>query len=193
MTKQKAALQRLCLHAPSSFSYDDPLMAAQLPELFLTASVKRMQLSEADINRCIDKLSEEQMWHRGADHENSIANLLLHLEGNMRQWFLHGIDGQPDVRVRDAEFSLAPVHRSEEVRSRFAATLAECCTVIGSLPPERLMETINPQPTGNWGPMTILEAILRITGHLLMHQGQIIMLTKQLKGADLDLSIPRKR
>jgi hypothetical protein len=168
-------------------------MADQIPHLFLIASAKAIQLSEDAINRCIDKLSDDQMWHRGADHENSIANLLLHLEGNLRQWFLHGIDGQPDVRNRDSEFALSPSQRCAEIRSRFAATLAECRKVIGSLPPARLLETIHPQPTGNWPPMTILEAICRVTGHLQSHTGQIIMLTKQLTGADLDLSMPRKR
>ena len=168
-------------------------MPDQIPEIFLTAAVKRMQLSEDDINRCLDKLSDEQMWHRGADHENSVANLLLHLEGNHRQWFLHGIDGQPDVRRRDAEFTLSPSQRCAEVRRCFAATLAECRKVIGSLPPERLLEMVDPQPGGGWGPMTILEAILRITGHLQLHQGQIILLTKQLAATDLDLSLPRKR
>jgi hypothetical protein len=168
-------------------------MADQIPHLFLTASVKGMQLSEDAINRCIDKLSDEQMWHRGADHENSVANLLLHLEGNLRQWFLHGIDGQPDVRNRDSEFALSPSQRCAEIRSRFAATVDECRKVIGSLPPARLLEIINPQPTGNWPPTTILEAICRVTGHLHLHVGQIIMLTKQLSGDDLDLSMPRKR
>jgi hypothetical protein len=65
--------------------------------------------------------------------------------------------------------------------------------VIGSLPPARLLEVINPQPTGILGPMTILEAIFRIVGHLQLHQGQIILLAKQLTGADMDLSLPRKR
>jgi hypothetical protein len=133
------------------------------------------------------------MCHRGADYENTIANLLLHLEGNLRQWFLHGIDGQPDVRTRDSEFALSPSMQPGEIRERFAATLAEGRSVIGSLPPERLLETIDPQPTGNWGPMTILAAIFRIVSHLEMHTGQIILLTKQLKDCDLDLSIPRKR
>ncbi len=168
-------------------------MTNQLPDVFLNAAVKRMQLSEADIDRCLDKLTSEQMWYRGADHENSVVNLLLHLEGNLRQWFLHGIDGQPDVRTRDAEFALSPSHQAEQVRRQFAATLAECRKVIAALPHERLLETIDPQPTGGWGPMTILEAILRITGHLQLHQGQIILLTKQLTAGDLDLSIPRKR
>lgn len=168
-------------------------MADQIANVFLAASVKRIQLSEDEINRCLDKLSEEQMLHRGADYENSIVNLLLHLEGNLRQWFLHGIDGQPDVRTRDAEFTLSPSQQCAEVRSCFAATLAECRSVIGSVSPERLLETINPQPAGNWGPMTILEAIYRIVGHLQLHQGQIILLTKQLAATDLDLSLPRKR
>jgi hypothetical protein len=65
--------------------------------------------------------------------------------------------------------------------------------VIGSLAPERLLEMIDPQPSGSWGPMTILEAIYRIVSHLQLHQGQIILLTKQLAGTDLDLSLPRKR
>ncbi len=168
-------------------------MPDQISEVFLSASVKRMQHSADDINRCLDKLTDEQIWHRGGDHENSIANLLLHLEGNLRQWFLHGIDGQPDLRKRDSEFTLAPSQQSVEVRRRFAATLAECRKVVGSLPPERLLEKIDPQPGGGWGSMTILESIDRVIGHLQLHQGQIILLTKQLTGADLDLSLPRKR
>jgi uncharacterized damage-inducible protein DinB len=168
-------------------------MTDQVAHLFLSASVKRMQLSENDIHRCLEKLSDEQIWCREGDHENSIANLLLHLEGNLRQWFLHGIGGQPDVRKRDDEFTLAPSGECAEIRKRFDATLAECREVIGSLPPARLLEWIDPQPGGSWGPMTILEAIYRIVGHLQLHQGQIILMTKHLTGADLDLSIPRKR
>ena len=177
----------------SGHIYDGDLMPEQIADVFLSASVKHMQLSEDSINRCLSKLSDEQMWSRGADHENSIANLLLHLEGNVRQWFLHGIDGQPDVRKRDDEFTLSQSKGCDEVRRCFAETLAESRRVIAALPPERLMETIDPQPTGGWGPMTILQAIYRIVGHLQLHTGQIILLTKQLAATDLDLSLPRKR
>jgi uncharacterized damage-inducible protein DinB len=168
-------------------------MADQPSEIFLAASVKRMQLSENEINRCLDKLTEEQMKCRGADYENSISNLLLHLEGNIRQWCLHGIDGQPDVRQRDEEFTLSPSLPCAEIRRRFAATLAESRSVLAALSPARLLEVIDPQPTGITGPMTILEAIYRIVGHLQLHQGQIILLTKQLTASDLDLTLPRKR
>jgi uncharacterized damage-inducible protein DinB len=174
--------------------YDGWPMADQLSEKFLAASVKRMQLSESDINKCLDKLTDEQMSCRGGDYENSVANLLLHLEGNIRQWFLHGIAGQSDVRKRDDEFTLSLSLPCAEIRRRFTATLAESRNVIASLPAARLLEMIDPQPSAvNAGPMTILEAIYRIVGHLQLHQGQIVLLTKQLTASDLDLSLPRKR
>ena len=53
---------------------------------FLSFSAKRMKLSQNEVSRCLDKLTEKQLWHRGGDYENSIGNLLLHLEGNIRQW-----------------------------------------------------------------------------------------------------------
>ncbi len=160
---------------------------------FLAFAVRRMELSEHDINCCLDRLTPEQMLYRGGDNENSIANLLLHLAGNLRQWILHGIDGQPDVRTRDDEFSLALEIPLPEIRARFAATLAECRAVIAAIPHERMLTIINPQPNGTWGTATIVEAVFIVVGHLQLHTGQIILLTKQLTHADLDLSIPRKR
>jgi uncharacterized damage-inducible protein DinB len=152
-----------------------------------------MKLSQGEIERCVSRLSEEQMWHRGGDHENSVANLLLHLEGNIRQWILHGIDEQPDVRERDEEFTLARSVDAAEARRRFDATVDEAVGVIAALDPERLLVVIDPQPTGTWRHATILEAIFKVVGHLEMHTGQIILLTKQLVGSDLDLTMPRKR
>ena len=168
-------------------------MPETIAQTFVTFSAHRMELSERDINACLDRLTEEQMLYRGGDNENSILNLLMHLEGNLRQWFLHGIDNQPDIRTRDAEFTLNPTLPIAEVRARFAATLAECRTVVAAVPESRLLEDINPQPGGTWGTLTILEAIIQVVGHLQMHTGQIILLTKQLTHADLGLAMPRKR
>jgi uncharacterized damage-inducible protein DinB len=160
---------------------------------FLTFAVLRLEKSGREIARCCDQLSEEQMWRRGGDHENSVANLLLHLSGNLRQWVLHGVAGQPDVRQRDDEFALTPAVPAAEARSRFAATLAESCDVLRALPPERLLEVINPQPGSIWGDLTIVAAIFQVVGHVQMHNGQVMLLTKQMLGRDLDLSMPRKR
>ena len=160
---------------------------------FLAYASNRMKHSQGEIRRCVERLSEEQMWHRGGDYENSIANLLLHLAGNIRQWILHGIDNQPDVRERDAEFTLARSTDAADARRQFDATVDEALAVLATLDPDRLLEVIDPQPTGTWRHTTILEAIFKVVGHLEMHTGQIILLTKQLVASDLDLTMPRKR
>jgi uncharacterized damage-inducible protein DinB len=160
---------------------------------FLAFASSRMHLSQHEIARCLDKLTADQMNHRGGDYENSITNLLLHLAGNMRQWILQGIDGQPNIRQRDAEFALDPTVPPAEARARFNATLDEAAATIAALNPDRLLTVIDPQPDGTWRHLTILEAIFKVVSHLEMHTGQIILLTKQLLATDLDLSMPRKR
>jgi hypothetical protein len=100
---------------------------------FLAFASTRMHLSQQEISRCLDRLSNEQMWRRGGDYENSIANLLLHLTGNLRQWILYGIDNQQDIRQRDQEFCLIPSVDAAEARTLFNATLEESARVIASL------------------------------------------------------------
>jgi hypothetical protein len=160
---------------------------------FLAYASTRLHQSQKTIAACLDKLTDYQIWHRNGNHQNSIANLLLHLEGNLRQWILHGIDNQPDIRQRDAEFILTPCTSPAEARARFNRTLDESASVIAAVPPERLLVVIDPQPNGTWRHTTILEAIFKVVGHVEMHTGQIILLTKQLTAADVDLSMPRKR
>jgi len=160
---------------------------------FLAVAVRHMRQSQDEIARCLDKLTAEQISYRSGDYENSIANLLLHLEGNMRQWVLHGIDGQPDVRHRDDEFTLALSTTAAEARARFNATLEEAAHVIATLDLEHLLTVIDPQPTGTWRHCTVLDAIFKVVSHLGHHSGQIILLTKQRTASDLDLSMPRKR
>jgi uncharacterized damage-inducible protein DinB len=164
-----------------------------IADKFLEYAARRLKQMEGQIHSCVGLLSEEQMWRRGGEHENSVANLLLHLEGNLRQWILHGIAGQPDVRERDAEFTLTQVAAKAEAWARFSATLRECCDVIAGLPTERLLEVIDPQPASTWRHATILEAIFKVVSHLDHHAGQIVVLTKQMVARDLDLSMPRKR
>lgn len=160
---------------------------------FLAYSALKMDDLHHDIAACLGKLNEEQIWRRGGPHENSVGNLLLHLEGNIRQWIMHGIANQPDVRRRDDEFTLAPTIDSKTAFAKFTATLNEAREVIAMLPHQRLTEIIDPQPTGTWRHTPILVAIYKVVSHIDHHAGQIILLTKQLHGADLDLSMPRKR
>jgi uncharacterized damage-inducible protein DinB len=168
-------------------------MPRTIPQTFRQFSIQLTEQSESTINRCLDQLTDAQILHRNGDYENSIANLLLHLSGNIRQWIMHGIDHQPNVRARDEEFTLAPETPIAEIRSRFAATLKEARSIVSALEDARLLEITDPQPGGGWGSPTALEAVYRVVSHLEMHTGQIILLTKQLLQRDLDLTLPRKR
>jgi hypothetical protein len=107
----------------------------------------------------------------------------------MRQWVLFGIDRQPDVRVRDAEFAADGGMSPDTLKEVFASTVAEVRAVIAALPAERLVERIHPQN----GEVAVLDAIYQVVGHVQQHVGQIILLTKQMAGTDLDLTMPRPR
>ena len=65
--------------------------AAEVGELFLIFSRERLQLLASRIADCLGRLSEEQVWQRGSEVENSVANLVLHLCGNVRQWIISGV------------------------------------------------------------------------------------------------------
>ena len=56
------------------------------------------------LQKCLSILNEEELWHRPNKNTVSAGNLVLHLTGNIRQWLLSGIGGEPDKRVRQSEF-----------------------------------------------------------------------------------------
>jgi uncharacterized damage-inducible protein DinB len=157
--------------------------------LFLSASSAKLEQMTGFVTKCLARLSDEQVWARGGEHENAIGNLILHLCGNMRQWIMHGVGGAPDVRVRDKEFSAADGLSAGELAHLFEKTIAEARGVIDSLPPEKLAERTTPQGRD----VSKLEAIYQVVGHVQQHTGQIILLTKQMCGTDLDLTMPRSR
>jgi uncharacterized damage-inducible protein DinB len=164
-------------------------MHEDIATLFLGFSNRKLALMDDNLVSCLARLTEQQVWEKSGEHENSIANLILHLCGNMRQWILHGIRGDADIRTRDAEFEAAGTKSKAELLTLFAATTAECRHVIGALPAARLIEIIHPQDRT----VSVLEAIAQVTGHVQQHLGQIILLTKQMAATDLDLTMPRRR
>ena len=163
--------------------------ADQIGALFWEFSSSKLEAMNSALNACLDRLNDEQVWRRGGAHENAVGNLILHLCGNMRQWIMYGVDRQADVRVRELEFSTDGGMSVAELRELFGTTITEARRVIAALPVERLVERTNPQH----GEVAVLDAIYQVVGHVQQHVGQIILLTKQMVAADLDLTIPRAR
>src|SRR5271154_1745131 len=117
-----------------------------IAEVFREQSCVRLGEITAHLGACMEKLSDEQVWRRGGAHENAIGNLVLHLCGNIRQWVLHGVGGEPDVRARDAEFSAENGPGAAELMEEFRRTVIRALQVIREAPAARLMERITPRP-----------------------------------------------
>lgn len=133
------------------------------------------------IERCLERLTDEQVWWRAGEHANSIGNLLLHLEGNLRQWVVCGAGGRTDLRVRDREFAERQSLPREELLAALRAAVAEADDVLARLDAETLLETRRVQGLD----VTLLAAVFHAVEHFSMHTGQVILLTKMLAGGDL--------
>jgi uncharacterized damage-inducible protein DinB len=148
---------------------------------FLNFSANKLEELSSRIETCLGQLSDEQVWARGKENENALGNLALHLCGNVRQWIISSIGGQPDLRRRDSEFAARGGISKAELQQRLHATVEEALAIIRGLPEEKLME----RRTIQGYEVSVMEAIYHVVEHFSMHTGQIIFATKLLTSADL--------
>jgi uncharacterized damage-inducible protein DinB len=146
---------------------------------FLRYSAEKMTQLFGRIETCVDKLTPEMMWARGASNENAVGNLVLHLAGNVRQWIVCGVGGAEDHRDRDSEFN---AQSGENTLTVLRSAVEEAVAVIAALPHEQLQERRTIQKHYD---VTVLEAIYHVVEHFSMHTGQIIFATKLLTNGDL--------
>jgi uncharacterized damage-inducible protein DinB len=162
-----------------------------LAEPFLAqASRLLLQVHLPRIEACVRELSLEQIWWRANSASNSVGNLALHLEGNVRQWIVSGLGGAPDRRERDKEFSeLGPIPR-RTLLARLRKAVREADRVMRKLSGVALARTYSIQGFR----VTGLHAVLHVAEHFSHHAGQIILLTKMLGGRDLKFThLPEER
>ena len=133
------------------------------------------------IERCLERLNDEQIWWRANEESNSIGNLVLHLCGNARQWIVSGVGGETDAREREAEFAQRAVIARDELIALLRSTLADVGRVLKALNPATLLE----RRTIQGSDVDVLQAIFHVTEHFSMHAGQIFLLTKLLTATDL--------
>jgi uncharacterized damage-inducible protein DinB len=150
-------------------------------EVFLKYSCDKLSQHTERIGKCLDKLTNEQVWLRHSENENAVGNLVLHLCGNIRQWIGTGIAGKPDVRVRDREFSARGNVEPGDLKQRLEQTVAEAIAAIRDLTPERLREHVTVQSYD----VPVLGAIYHVVEHFSGHAGQIVFATKLFTGEDL--------
>ena len=120
-------------------------------------------------------LTHEQVWWRPNSESNSIGNLILHLEGNVRQWIISGIGDRADTRRRQSEFDARETMSSEELLDHLRRTMEEAKDVLATITPEMPL-VMKPVQTFE---ESVLSILVHVTEHFSYHTGQIAYITKQ--------------
>jgi len=148
---------------------------------FIEQSIYRMHENTPRISKCLDQLTEEEVWQRPNQASNSMGNLVLHLCGNIRQYIVSGLGQQPDIRTRDAEFAALGGISKKELLEKLSSTIREAVAVMRAADEKSLLTTRSVQAYQ----LTGIGMIIHVVEHYSYHTGQIAFWTKQLRNQDL--------
>jgi hypothetical protein len=133
----------------------------------------------ARLARQLDAFDDTHLWQVVPGVTNSAGNLMLHLDGNLREYIGRQLGRVDYTRDRPREFNATGLPRAE-----LAASLAGLATLIPDL-----LENLAPSqwnelfPENVLGvPLTTRHFVIHLYGHLNYHLGQIDYLRRVLSG-----------
>lgn len=150
----------------------------QLSQSFCHGARNELAQAMTKIEHCLSQLTDEQVWWRPQAGMNSIANLMLHLSGNLRQWIVVRIGGGEDRRNRPAEFADRSNRPKAELLKILRDTVEQADGVLKNLSPSQLLESRSIQAFEG----KVIDAILHCVPHFVGHSQEIIHLTREQLG-----------
>ncbi len=156
-------------------------MTTPLSQDFKRQSLHYLHINTPRIEKCLELLSEIDVWQRPNAASNSVGNLILHLCGNIRQYIISGLGKQPDTRQRDAEFAAVGGFNKQQLLLKLKQTVTEAATIIGAADEENLLTERKVQGFV----LTGTALIVHMVEHYSYHTGQIAFWTKLLKDKNL--------
>ena len=153
----------------------------RLVEELVKNALYRMDENTRMIKKSLEDISEKELWQKPNGSLNSIANLLLHLSGNITQYIVSSLGENKDKRQRDLEFSVSGGLKKSEVLNKLEDTVETAKRVIFDATPEQLIKLRSVQGFSFSGVGIIMHAV----EHYSYHTGQIAFWVKQLKNKDL--------
>jgi uncharacterized damage-inducible protein DinB len=136
-----------------------------LAALFVAQARKRLAAAVKRIGHCLDQLSDEQVWWRPGAAHNSIANLVLHICGNLRQWIVSGVGDAADVRDRPQEFAeRGPIPKAELFR-RLSDVAREADAALARVTAAQLEAARRIQGFDETGLSAIFDSLAHLSGH----------------------------
>jgi len=160
-------------------------------EAFITEIKFRLNESLPRIDKCLNLLTEKQVWHKPNEQTNSIGNLILHVAGNIRQYSIDGFSNTADNRQRSLEFSAKSTLNKKELFRLISETIAAACKRVEQLTAAELEASYSIQGFN----LTGISVAVHVVEHLSYHTGQMAIITKMITNkdlgfyADMDLNI----
>ena len=154
---------------------------------FARSAARKLQQDCRQIVRCVRLLSETEAWSRPNEHCNSVANQMLHLTGNIRQWILGGLAGDKAERDRPGEFAARGPAPLDPIIAGLEQTIDAAARILSGLSADQLAQTYSIQGYT----VTGLHAAFHVAEHISFHTGQIVHITKAIKDVDLSLYDPQ--
>ena len=119
------------------------------------------------LRAAVEALPDDAIWWRPNAQSNSVGNLILHIEGNVREWLIGGVGKLPFERERQQEFD----ERREIPRSLLIESLRrivkQADDVLANLDATVLTERRQIQGRD----VTVLRAVYHVVEHFSMHAG----------------------
>ena len=113
------------------------------------------------IRLALETLDETTIWKRQNQDSNSIGNLMLHLAGNVREWIVGGIGGQPVDRDRSAEFAASSGFTKSELLSGLTSSVIGADKVLSGVSESDLDRHVTIQGRDT----TVLAAVYHVVEH----------------------------
>ena len=163
--------------------------AEELARTYVADTRSWLASNTGKIKHCLNQLTDDQVWWRPQESMNSIANVILHLCGNIRQRIVATVGGEPDNRDRPREFAeRGPIPKSELIhRLSEVAELAE--EVLAGLRIEQLIEPRRYQGLNREFDGTVLSTILHSLLHLSGHTQEIVYITRLQLGDNYEFQV----
>lgn len=133
------------------------------------------------ILKCLSLLSEEDVWFRPNKESNSIGNLVLHVEGNARQWIISGLGGAKDERNRKIEFEEKGPLPKIQLIEKLNLLYRDIEFILNKIDLKNLITVRRVQVFDETGLAILIHAI----EHFSYHTGQIAYATKMITNSQL--------
>ncbi|MCE7995137.1 MAG: DUF1572 family protein [Roseivirga sp.] len=133
------------------------------------------------VTKCLEQLSEEEVWQRPNNASNAVGNQILHLCGNITQYAIASLGQNEDLRERDSEFAATGGLSKAQLLDKLSNTVNQAIHTFDTLKEEELLRVRSVQGFSYTG----IAVIMHVVEHYSYHTGQIAFWTKLLKDKSL--------